>query len=172
MRTYRKSEKKVRSIHELNIFMDKVGEKLDRVAEEIGGLSNNVGEVAEDYFFSELENRKKINGINFHTVTKRVRDVKNNEWDIVLTNGKTVAVFEVKQKPHINDVEKVIEKTLPQFRLSFPAYNTYKLLGGIAGMTVTKDVADKAQKEGLFVLTQNNKNFKVLNSKDFQPKTF
>lgn len=146
--------------------------EVKKVTKDYGNVSNNIGQVAEDYFYTGLESRKKINGIKFNIVAQRVRDANNNEWDIVLTNGDTIAVVEVKQKPHISDLTKFVDEQLPQFRASFPIYDKYKLLGGIAGMTITDDFTEKAQNKGLFVLTQNNKHFKVLNSAGFKPKTF
>ncbi len=146
--------------------------EVKRVTTDYGNISNNIGQVAEDYFYTGLETQKQLNGIKFDTVAKNVRDPQRNEWDIVLTNGKVVAVLEVKQKPHINDLNDFVGRKLPLFKSSFPNYQNYQVLGGIAGMTVTSDFAEKAQNSGLFVLTQKNKHFKVLNPKGFKPKAF
>ncbi len=146
--------------------------EVKKVTNDYGNVSNNMGQVAEDYFYTGLETQKQLNGIQFDTVAKNVRDPQRNEWDIVCTNGDVVAVLEVKQKPHENDVDKFVDTMLPQFRASFPIYDKYKLLGGIAGMTIPENVAEKAQNKGLFVLSQKNKHFKVLNSTGFTPKVF
>lgn len=150
--------------------MKRIERILDQVAKEHGSLANNLGDVAEETFYSGLESTKRLGQQKFTTIARNVRDFKGNEYDIVLMNGSAVAVLEVKQKVHPKDVEELVNKTIPAFRNSYPQYKDYKLYGGLAGLSFPADARADAEKQGLFVLAQNGKNIKLANAVGFKPK--
>lgn len=157
---------------ETNKTLEDVGRKLDKIAEEVGGMSNNIGDVAEDFFYRGLELRKRLGGVKFDDINHKVKDLKKNEYDIVLTNGKSVAVIEVKHKLHPNDVQKFVVKTIPAFTKAFNPFGQYEVLAGVAGLCVPDDSLKLAMDNGLFVLSQSGRDMKFLNSKTFSPKVF
>ena len=172
MQKQAQTKKQPRTFKELNILLDKIGEKLDKNAEQIGGIGNNLGDVAEEYFYTGLQSRKTLNGVKYDFVNRNNRRRKDLEWDILLENGNSVAVLEVKHKLHPKDVENFATRKLPMFRESLPEFVDYQVYGGVAGMAVPEDSRKMAEEYGLTVLTQNGKNLKVLNSKGFKPKAF
>lgn len=141
------------------------------LSKQLGNISNNLGDVAEEYFYTGLQHRKILNGIKYDYVDKNSRR-RGLEWDIVLENGSSVAVLEVKHKLHPKDVEEFATQKLPLFRKSLPEFSNYNVYGGVAGMAVPEDSQKTAEHYGLTVLTQDGKNLKVLNSVGFKPKTF
>jgi hypothetical protein len=134
--------------------MDKTDKKLDKVAKMISGMGANQGSVAEEFFYNSLSAKPVLGGIQFDQVTPHFivgRKGKQSEYDVVMVNGTSVSLIEVKYKAHINDLEQVHEQ-LKRFRLDCPQFKDYALYGGIAGLSVPNDVSKAAKAQGLFVL--------------------
>jgi hypothetical protein len=128
--------------------------KLDRLAELYGGVSSNQGSAAEEFFYNSLSANPVLGDIKFDRVSANVNvstKKKQAEFDIVMLNGSSVAVIEVKYKVHPADLEKA-EKTLKRYREFYPEHKSYALYGGIAGFSVPPDVVKAAKEKGLIVL--------------------
>lgn len=148
-----------------------------KLKEMIFGLGNNLGQITEDYFYNSVSSNKKVGGIQYDQILRNFKIEQKNmnaEYDIVLINSSRLLVIEVKQKPHINDIDKLVEKQLANFKAFFPYYADFKIYGGIAGMTFEPNVLTYAKANGLYILTQNqeSKNMQLLNEKDFKAKEF
>ena len=74
------------------------------------------------------------------------------EYDIILFNGDTVLLVEVKNKIRDKDIKNLKDKQIKNFRELFPNYKNYKIYGAIAGFTIKKDLIKKAKDNGFFVL--------------------
>ena len=142
-----------KQIIETNKQMKRTDEKLERMGIHLGNISNNQGDVAEEYFINSLKNRLQIGDIKFDVLlngvelkTKKIRD----EFDILLVNGNTLALIEVKYKVHPNLIEKLAKK-IEHIRL-MPSYKNYKIYAGVAGFKVPQDTIDLAKEMGYFVL--------------------
>ena len=116
-------------------------------------MGNNQGEVAEEYFVNSLKDVLKIGELNFdyllenvHLQTKKI----NDEFDILLVNGSSVAIIEVKYKVHPNVIDS-LEKKIEHFKL-MKEYKDYNIYAGVAGFKVPKEVISKAEEKGYFVL--------------------
>lgn len=160
-----KTKKETRTLKELNAYVDKAMERL-------GGIGNNIGDATEEYFYTGLQHKKTLNGIKYDYVNRNNRRRGELEWDILLENGDSVAVLEVKHKIHPKDVEEFATEKLPRFKESFPNFANYHIYGGVAGMSIPEDSRKIAEHYGLTVLTQDGKNLKVLNSQNFTPKLY
>ena len=119
----------------------------------IGNIGNNQGDVAEEYFVNSLKNSLKIANIDFDLLLTNVGlKVKNirDEFDILLVNGESIALIEVKYKVHPNILE-VLPKKIEHLKL-MPQYKNYKIYAGIAGFYIPDEVIEEATKQGYFVL--------------------
>lgn len=145
---------------------------MEKAMKRLGGIGNNIGDATEEYFYTGLQHRKTLNGIKYDFVNRNARKRGDWEWDIMLENGDTVAVLEVKHKLHPNDVKEFATEKLPHFKESFPDFAKYRIYGGVAGMSVPEDSRKIAEHYGLTVLTQDGRNLKVLNSAGFTPKSY
>ena len=145
--------------------------KLKRLSEIASGLGINLGEVAEDFFRGALENMDELWGIKYDHVDKLKRTTKQQqgEYDIVLFNGDTCIVIEVKQKLHPRDVEDFYQRKLPKFRTLFPEFKDRRIIGALASFTLCDDAKEKAMELGFLVLTQSGQKIKVLNDQNFSP---
>jgi hypothetical protein len=138
----------------LAVAQAKTEAKIDRLSELYGGVSSSQGASEEEFFFNSLSAHPVLGGIKYDRVSPNVTSSKGKkqaEFDIVMVNGKSVAVIEVKYKVHPSDIEKT-EKNLKRYREFYPEHKNFDLYGGIAGFSVPADAVKAAKEKGLFVL--------------------
>ena len=140
--------------------MKKTDERLDKVAKLVGNISNNQGDVAEEFFFNSLADKPILNGIKYDFIDKNVTRSKNgiqDEYDIFLVNGKDIAIIEVKYKAHSNDVEKLINKKYENFKKLYPEYKDYNHHLGLASFNMNDDVINIAAQNNITLLQRKGK---------------
>lgn len=128
--------------------------KLERIGISLGNVTNNQGEVAEEFFFNSLADAPHLGAIPFDDIaenTHKRRGAIEEEYDIIMTNGNTVGIIEVKYKAHQNDLEK-LERKMRHFKQLFPLYKDYKQYGAIASFHINDAAKEEALKRGYFVL--------------------
>jgi hypothetical protein len=121
---------------ELRDSQKETGRKLDKVAKMIGGISANQGDVTEDFFYNSFIKDNRLGKLSFDDITKNMskhRGKTQEEYDIFLTNGGSIAIIEVKYKAHIEDIKK-LERKFNNFKTLFPIYK-----GMRAAFLVQKD---------------------------------
>ena len=147
---------------------DKRIKKLDKL---IGGISNNNGLIAEEYFFNSFEKGKtNFFGEKFDEIVKNLTHFwqgLKDEYDIVMYNHTSVAIIEVKYKAHKNDIPDVLKKA-ETFRLIFPNYKDFKIYLGLATMAFYPELEQECIEQGIVVIKQigetvviNDKHLKV-----------
>ena len=133
----------------------KTDKTLKDALRQLGGIGKSQGEVAEEYFYNSLVDKKEINSIKFDSVSQnfynKVGDIEG-EYDMVLINGDSVGIVETKYKLKDEDVTQMINQQIPNFKTLFPMYKNYKLYAGLAGFKIPKGTQEKALKNGLFIL--------------------
>jgi len=142
------------SIHLGNIIYNQ-----DDIAEEfyLGNITHNQGDVAEEFFFNSLASEPRLGSICFDDITKNMQKHRGNvqeEFDLFLTNGDTIAIVEVKYKAHTNDLKK-LDRKMDYFKLLFPIYKDYKLHGALASFYINDDTKKEALERGYFVLQRS-----------------
>jgi len=151
----KKTDEKLEKVFfETNIQMKKTDEKLERMGIHLGGISNNNGEMAEEFFFRSLENKLEVGGIKYDDITRnqlKSRHGIREEYDIMLTNGKYLEIIEVKYKFHPSDVAK-LERKIGNFKKLFPIYDSFTIHGSIAGMTMPEETIALAKEKGFHAL--------------------
>ncbi|MDM8568587.1 hypothetical protein QUF50_03555 [Thiotrichales bacterium HSG1] len=155
-------------IAKLTEQQEKTDAKLDRIANLVGNISNNQGDVAEEFFYRSFIANPYLGTIHFDIVYRNIpayRDKIQDEFDIVLVNEKSVAIIEVKQKAHPNLIDKMLSKKIPNFKMLFPCYAKQKIYAAIASLVSNEDLLTKAKQAGLFLLTQDGKHSLLVNDK-------
>ena len=131
--------------------------RMKKLEKTMGSWSNNQGEFAEEYFFNSFENGKcNFFGEKFDRIMKNVKglDYKmEDEYDILLVNGKSVGIIEVKYKAHVNDLPKVLRK-VETFRANHPTYANHRIYLGLATMVFYPDLEQECIKQGIAVVKQ------------------
>lgn len=131
--------------------------KLDRLGELVGGISNNQGDIAEEFFYRSFIKNPVLGTIRFDSVSRNLNNQIGNlqdEYDLVLTNGDALAIIEVKAKAHVNDLEQMINRKMVNFPKLFKVYRDYHHYAGIATLVTNPELIEKAKELGLFLLTQ------------------
>jgi hypothetical protein len=125
--------------------------------QKMGAWANNQGAFAEEYFFNSFENgRQNFFGEKFDEIERDVKGFKKgfkDEYDILLINGKSVGIVEVKYKAHENDIPSVIRKA-QTFRVNFPDYTHHQVYLGLATMVFYPDLEQKCIQQGIAVVKQ------------------
>jgi len=135
--------------------MKETDRKLDKVGIQLGGISNNQGRFAEEYFFNSFERGKRnFFGEKFDVIKKNLKGIKtDDEFDIVMLNGQTVGIVEVKYKAHENDVPKVLEKA-NTFRVNFAEYKSHMIYLGLATMAFYPELEQACIDNGIAIIKQ------------------
>ena len=125
---------------------------------ELGGIGRNNGAVAEEFFYNSLKYKKRnMFGQKFDKIIKeekrQTKEGYEDEYDIMLFNGKSVCIVEVKYKADSNDVQQVLRKE-KTFRANFPEHNDKKLYLALASMTFHKLTEKACADNGIAIIKQ------------------
>ena len=157
--------------------IDKLGEKVDRVTANVGGLNLSMGDLVETLFAPHLGEKFDSYNYNLKRVFRRVPIYDNNnelrsDIDILLSNTTLCMAVEVKRRlDKIDQVDRHIKRM--QLISQYPPAEVKgkKLLGAIVGAFVTPEAREYAEQNGFFVLELTGENVRLLEPpKDFQPK--
>ena len=152
-------------------------EKIREVSRQLGTIGNSNGDMAEEYFQSAFTKNPSLNGEVYDTVRFNVNPFSKNgkeaEYDIIMANGKSVAIIEIKYHFEIrkNKIKEVLNKILNKvetFKEFYPEYKNYKFYIGIASLSFRKNIEKIIQESGIAVIKQvggkmviNSENLKV-----------
>ena len=145
--------------------LDRLSEKLDKLSDMYGGVGNNQGKVAEEFYYNSLKDNPVLNGIRFDFVEKNVtRSSKGmeEEYDLLLINGEAVYVIEVKYRLHPDDIDKFIGKKARHFKMLYPEYANYQIYFAMAAFSVEDDVKNKALEHGVHILQRRGEVIETL----------
>ncbi|MFZ2969338.1 MAG: hypothetical protein WA080_09830, partial [Sulfuricurvum sp.] len=129
--------------------------KLTKMGVLLGNISNNQGDVAEEFFYNSLEDKKDLSGIHYDFIDKNWKSSTKNlrdEFDIVMVNGKDIAIIEVKYKAHEKDLEKLLTKKQTNFKELFPIYKDYTHHLALASFYMPPELKEKALENNVIVL--------------------
>jgi len=145
--------------------------KLDRVTALFENVANNQGLLVEEFFYQSLIKKNCIGNLCFDDVTKNMEKHRGDlqeEFDLFLTNGESIAIIEVKQKAHLKDLD-ILKRKVKNFKKLYPIYKDYKLYAGLATYHIyeeaKKTILDAGyfilQKSGNFVYTEKAEHLKI-----------
>jgi len=145
--------------------------RMKKLEELTGSLANNQGSFAEEYFFNSFEDGKQnFFGEEFDEIDKSVKGIEKgfkDEYDILLINGKSIGIIEIKFKAHENDIPKVLRKA-ETFRENFPKYKNHGVYLGLASMSFYPELEQECINQGIAIIKQvgdtviiNDTNLKV-----------
>ncbi len=137
--------------------LKKTDEKLGRIGIHLGAITHNQGDVAEGFFYNSLLKDNHLGALTFDDISKSMfkhRGKIQEEYDIFLTNGESIAIIEVKYKAHIEDIKK-LERKFNNFKKLYPIYKDYKLYGAMASFYFNTETKDELLEQGYFVLERS-----------------
>jgi hypothetical protein len=155
--TDRRMQETDRRMQETDRLFKELDKKLDKLCVQVGGIDENQGHHAEQYFQNAFAEKPVFGGIKYDNVIPNLTYKKRNleiEFDIVLVNGNSIALIEVKNRIHPKFVKQFAEERVKKFREYFPIYKNFKTRLGIAGFSFSKKVMEEAKKYGIGVIRQ------------------
>ena len=137
--------------------IDKLGERIDKTNQSITGISKSNGAMAEEIIYNSLKKDKTFGGIKFDEIDRNLNlKLKKfnieGEFDVVLQNGDTLAIIETKYKVRVEDVSKLKDSQVPNFRKLFPIFDNHKIILGIGGMSFEKKSEEEAKNNGIGII--------------------
>jgi hypothetical protein len=136
---------------------EKAEKKWDRLNELMCGVNDNIGHHAEQFFQNILEEKLKFGGIDYDEMIPNLKYKGKHdevEFDIVLVNGDSIALIEVKHRIHPSFVIDIAERKIEKFRKYFQEFKDYKAYLGIAAFSFSDEVIDQASKYGVGIIRQ------------------
>jgi hypothetical protein len=130
---------------------------------EVDGVGKSQGMVAEEFYANSLTLNPTIGKLKFDQVMTDIKVGKghdNAQFDVIMINGNSAAIVEVKYRAQIKTITQ-LEKQMIEFRTRLPIYDKFKLYGGIAGFSVPDNVVQAAHDKGYFVLKRTGDAFAV-----------
>lgn len=142
-----------------------LAESQKEMQRQLGGIGNTNGEFAENFFYSSLSNKMQLGGIKFDYIERNVkRRVRNltDEFDIVLYNGDSLGLLEIKNTVKAANVTQLLQTKLQNFRTLNPEYANAKIYLGIGGFTFENEsVKATAKASGIIVLEVQGDHFEA-----------
>jgi hypothetical protein len=132
---------------------------------QLGGISNSNGEIAEAYFYNAFKRDKSFVNEKFDYIKRNMKFVNGEhdaEFDILLFNGKSAAIIEVKYnaKPDNISVRRIVSR-VKAFKLLYPKYCNHSIYLGVAAMSFRKGMEERLHRAGIATIRQVGKKMVV-----------
>jgi Holliday junction resolvase-like predicted endonuclease len=180
----RKSEQEWKEIRErfreANERLDRTERIVKKNGKQMGGLSNDLGALAENMVGPELAKRfNELEGYHQIVMVNKGFKIYEENWklktqvDVLLENGEMVIAVEVKLKPLEKHIEHHIKQLniLKEFWISAKKEHK-KFLGGIAGAIWDDAVKIAVHDAGLFVIEQSGNALRLDMPEGWAPAVF
>jgi len=152
---------------ELDVKFTRTEKMIANTNKQIGGISRSNGEFCEEYFINSFKENPTFMGEKYERVIDYLRPdpvVINDEYDLVLRNGSTVVLIEMKYKASIEDVGKMFSK-LHSYRANYPMFKDYKAYLALASFRFPAKVRQRANEEGVVLIEQRGDKIEVISEK-------
>jgi hypothetical protein len=155
--TDRMMQENSRLIKELREEQKETARQIKELGIQIGGINDNIGYHAEQFFQDVFKRKLEFGRVKYDEMIPNLihkdKGIKI-EFDIVLLNGSSIALIEVKNRIHPSFVKELAEERIEKFRKYFPRYNDYSAYLGIAGFSFSDEVLGQASKYGVGIAKQ------------------
>ncbi|MFK5975809.1 MAG: hypothetical protein QM493_04825 [Sulfurovum sp.] len=154
-----------KQIQETNEQMKKTDKQIKALSQNIDGVNKSIGLETEEFFYSSLKKNPMIANINFDYVYKNDRRSlkgETQEIDILLENGSSIGVVEVKNRVSQKSIDQ-LDKIMDRFDYFHPLYKDYRVIGAIAGKIFPKHLQEQTLKKGYSVITQQGEHIEQIN---------
>ncbi len=141
---------------EVAIRFKQTDARVDKLAKNIGGLSNKWGDLGEAMTVGEsIAVLNSADGIEVHTLYTNLRkDYNGKEWEIdgIADGDGVVVVIEAKSTLKETDVKNFVAGKLKIFTELAPTFKGKKIYGAIGFLSASAAVQAYAQQQGLLLI--------------------
>ncbi|MDR0441990.1 MAG: DUF3782 domain-containing protein [Treponema sp.] len=171
----REMEELKEQIKETDRQMKETARRMAETDRRIGELGNRFGELAEHLVAPSIQEKFNELGFTFEeTLAGRIiKDTSGKtiaEVDLILENGDTIMVVEIKAKPLPKDVDAHINRIDILRRRADARNDTRKFRGAVAGAIMLDSVRDYAHEKGFYVIEQTGDTVKITIPEGFMPR--
>ena len=137
---------------------------------ELGGIGDSNGKFCETYFYNTLLNSMRFGGKDFDQIDKGLKRSKKlsngkkitGEYDVVMYNGNTIALIEVKYKVRKNHIVDLTTEQIKIFKELFPQYAKFDFYLGIAGLSFEDGIEKEALQQGIGILKPKGESVEII----------
>jgi len=139
--------------------MKETDRRMKELQQTVGGWSNSHGFFAEEYFINSFKKgEKNFLGEKFDEFMDHVKPVPKkkefqDEYDMMLINGKSVGIIEAKFKLRQKNIPQILRKAVT-FRENFPEYAHLNIYLGVAALTFDPVAEQECIDKGLAIIKQ------------------
>ena len=136
----------------------KTEEILKNLGIHVGGMANSHGQSTEEYFYNSLAENPRLGNIKFDEISRNLHyKIANleDEFDITMFNGNNIALIECKYRAKEEDVIRLIDKKVGNFRKLVPFYANHTIYLGIASFSFDARLEKFAKDNGVAILRQS-----------------
>ncbi len=169
MITYEEISKSILALRESQAQTDEQMKETSKLVkaltQNISGVNKSIGLEAEEFFYSSLKRNPTIANIKFDYIyqnSKRDFKGQTQEIDILLENGSSVGVVEVKNRVSQKSIDQ-LDAIMERFDYFHPIYKDYKVIGALAGKIFPKHLQEQTLKKGYSVITQQGDHIEQIN---------
>jgi hypothetical protein len=183
--TDRKFQETERLMKEASLETDRKFQETDRKFQEtdrlvkqlsknLGDIGNRLGEFVEHMVAPAVVRLFRKQGIEVHAVYPGVsakRDGVALEIDLLVVNDGAVVAVECKSRLTKDHVDTHLQR-LSKVKRVLPIYHDHQVIGAVAGMVISEEVAEYAMAQGLYLLCQNGEQIDLQNPAEFTPRVW
>jgi len=132
------------------------------------------GKLVESLVEGDIVRLLQERGLAVHDTSMRRKgnhEGENFEFDIIVHNGDSIVIVEVKTTLRVKHVKEFIPK-LKKASLWLDEYRNYKVYGAVAFLRAEEKSDVFAESESLFVIRATGNSAKIINRNGFEAKAF
>ncbi|MDQ1265839.1 MAG: hypothetical protein QG635_991 [Bacteroidota bacterium] len=170
--TDKKYQEIAQNFRETEKFIQNTTKEIKNLSKKMSESESRWGKFVEALVEGKIIELLRQRNIDVTETYTRVKsDKREMEIDIIAANGKDSVVVEVKTTLNIDKVDDFLDK-LKNFKSVFHRFDDSVIYGAVGYIQDESSAAKYAQKKGLYVIKAIGEGARIINKKDFQPRTW
>ena len=145
-----------------------------KIKEAFDLFTGQWGKLIESLVEGDIVNLLQKRGLSVHDTSTRRKgnhNGENFEFDIIVHNGDSIVVVEVKTTLRVKHVKEFVKK-LKKASTWMDEYKNYKVYGAVAYLKAEENSDAFAESENLFVIRATGNSAAIINPEGFAPRAF
>ena len=145
-----------------------------KIKEAFDLFTGQWGKLIESLVEGDIVNLLQRRGLAVHDTSTRRKgnhNGENFEFDIIVHNGDSIVIVEVKTTLRVKHVKEFVKK-LKKASIWLDEYRNYKILGAVAFLKAEENSDSFAGSEELFVIRATGNSAMIVNPEGFVPRVF
>jgi Holliday junction resolvase-like predicted endonuclease len=170
---FQETDKELQELIRYTREQDAKSREQDKKVKDLNKLFvNQWGYLVESLVEGKIVELLNERGIKVQHTATNLKSFKDEaEIDIIAENGNEIVVIEVKTTLRNDYIDEFLEK-LSNFKKFFPKYKDNIVYGAMAYLKSPENVSARAKKQGLLLIKATGDSARIVNAKDFKPKSW